>query len=259
MTASKGIITIAVGEKYAKQARYLAMSCMLHCPWITRAVITDRPELLDNFYDITVLYKKEMGQPFSLKTRLYDLSPFEKTLYIDSDSLVVNNVDVLWDYIKNRTLAYEGAKITGGVWYYDINDAMRRINVPWIPKFNSGMFLFNKDEAAKAIFETAYKLMTGNNELGIEFFRGNMLPDEPYLAAAFALNNIIPIDYSEECGRFSRTLIGADHVKINSVKGFASFNKNEKPVFPLIVHFCGGLGGLYYFREKFRLILYYTL
>jgi hypothetical protein len=147
---------------------------MLHSPWITRSVITDHVEALSKYYDIIVPYKKEFGQPFSLKLQLPKFSPFTETLYIDSDSLVMNNINSLWDFLNNRSFAYEGKMYTNGVWYYDISKIMTQLNVRWIPKFNSGMFLFRKDEISRNIFDTAYALMTGENTMGIGYFRGTM-------------------------------------------------------------------------------------
>jgi hypothetical protein len=95
--------------------------------------------------------------------------------------------------------------------------------------------------------------MVNNKDIKVNFFRGQMLPDEPYLAIAFAKNGEVPLDSSEEHGRFSHTLIGAERVRINVVKGFASFIKNGEPLFPLVVHFCGRFGQLFYVREKIRL------
>jgi hypothetical protein len=168
----------------------------------------------------------------------------------------MNNIDSLWDFLDDRSFAYEGKTHTTGVWYYDITKAMTQLKAPWIPKFNSGMFLFKKDEDSRKIFDTAYAMMTGENNMGIGYFRKNMLPDEPYFAASFALNNVWPIERSNEYGRSSHTLINAKKIRINVVKGISSFIKDETFIFPLIVHFCGRLGNIYYAREKIRLLFY---
>jgi hypothetical protein len=60
----------------------------------------------------------------------------------------------------------------------------------------------------------------------------------------------------EDHGRFSRTLIGAEHIRVNVVKGFAVFTKNGRTVFPLIVHFCGRFGRFLLFWESLKLRWY---
>jgi hypothetical protein len=251
---NRGLLTLAVGKKYAKQAKYLAMSCMLHIPWIIRAVITDQDSLLSGFYDIVIPYKKEDGQPFVIKTLLNKYSPFEETVYLDTDSLVTGNIDSFRRFLETHSFVYEGKKFTKGFWYFDIQKVLKELNLLWIPKFNSGMFIFKKDSVSDAVFETANNLISGGEKIAVDFFRGKMLPDEPFLAVALAMQGETPIDDGlEEYGRFSHTLIGAEDVRINTVRGLAQFKKNGKILHPLVVHFCGKFGGLFYLREKIRL------
>jgi hypothetical protein len=251
ITNSKGILTIAIGKKYVKQAKYLALSCMINTAHTTRAVVTDLPELLKDFYDIIIPWNNQ-DDPFSVKTRLYELSPFENTLFLDADSLVYHPIDSYWNYLENDYYAYEGVKLTCGEWYYNIENICKLINVPWIPKFNSGMILFRKTEQAKQIFDTAYYYFVNHKKEGIDipFFRGKNYPDEPALAIALAKHNIEPVD---DNGCFSRTLIGAKKIKLNIKKNIAQFIKYDKMVHPYVVHLCGRRNALYYMREKIRL------
>jgi hypothetical protein len=256
MSVSKGIFTAAIGKKYVHQAKYLAYSCMLHAPHAARAVVTDRPEALSPYFDHVIPYDPGLGQPFALKTALDKLSPFDETLYADADSLLVNNVSPLWEYLDRRSMAYEGRTIRSGTWYFNVEKVLEKTGLPWIPQFNSGFFLFKRDDISARVFETASALMKSaekNDDWGIGFFRGTMLPDEPFLALALAKENIPPLDHSEERGRFSRTLIGAKNIRINSVRGYAFFIKKGVRVNPLIVHFCGRKAAPYYLREKIRL------
>jgi hypothetical protein len=255
MSHSKGIITIAIGKKYAKQAKYLALSCKLNASDTRRAVITDKPELLNDFYDI-IIHWDNNDDPFSVKTRIFELSPFDNTLYLDADSLVYNPIDEYWNYLENNNYVYEGAKLTQGEWYFNIEKICKTLNVPWIPKFNSGMLLFNKDERAKQIFDTAYYYFINHKKEGIDipFFRGKNYPDEPAFAIALAKSNMEPVN---DNGCFSRTLIGAKKIKLNISKHIAQIYKNGQTMRPLVVHFCGRKNALYYLREKFRLFLHF--
>ncbi|MFP3043053.1 glycosyltransferase [Treponema primitia] len=246
----KGLITIAIGKKYAIQAKYLAYSCMLHTPHTIRAVITDRPALLTGYFDILIPYNPEYGDPFAAKTMLHRYTPFEKTLYLDADSLVMTGIDSYWEALETRSFAYTGELVKEGEWYFDIKKVMAKLSLPWIPKFNSGMLLFDSSEKSKVIFDTANDYMENHGELEVSFFREKMLPDEPYLAIALAKQGEKPYtDY----GRFSRTLIGADHIHLDSIKGFASFIKRGVQVFPQVVHFCGRFGQFLYLSEKIKL------
>jgi len=248
-----GIITIALGKKYAKQAIFLARSCMINSPHVLRAVVTDTPDLLNDYYDIIIPYNNK-EDPFSVKTRLYELSPFEKTLYIDADSLVYNNVDSFFNNLDENGFVYFGYKINEGIWYYDVKYICNIIKSSWIPKFNSGMLLFKKCDIAKLVFETAYYYFINHKNEGIEipFFRGKNYPDEPMFSISLAKNNVEPVN---DYGRFSRTLIKTKRVRLNILLNLASFIKDDRLISPLIVHFCGRKGGIYYFIEKLRLSL----
>jgi hypothetical protein len=257
MPPSRGLITIAIGKKYISQARYLAYSALVHTPHILRAVVTDKPELLADFYDMVIPHNPDYGDPFATKMRLYLYTPFEETLYVDADSLVIHNFDSYWACLAGQSFVYEGTLLHEGEWYFDINKIIRQLSLPWIPKFNSGMFLFRNDETAKAVFDTAFDYLTNQKEknLGVDFFRGTMLPDEPFLAIALAQHGIKPVD---DHGRFAKSLIGAKNIHVNVVKGFAFFIKNEKMVFPLIVHYCGRFGRFLLFWESLKLYFYFN-
>jgi hypothetical protein len=257
MNTSKGLITIAIGKKYIKQARHLAYSALLHTPHTLRAVVTDKPELLADFYDVVIPHNPDYGDPFSAKTRLYLYTPFEETLYVDADSLVAHNFDSYWACLAGQSFVYEGAMLQEGEWYFDINKIIRQLSLPWMPKFNSGMFLFRNDEMAKAVFDTAFDYLTNQKEknLGVDFFRGTMLPDEPFLAIALARHGIKPVD---DHGRFAKSLIGAKNIHVNIIKGFAFFIKNGRAVFPLIVHYCGRFGRFLLFWESLKLHFYFN-
>jgi len=135
----------------------------------------------------------------------------------------------------------------------DIAAVMKKEQLPWLPKFNSGMFLFNNGKEAAAVFDTACKNLQNSAAYGIDYFRGKMLPDEPFLAIAFAKHRIPPV---EDYGRFSYTLINASNINLNIKKGIARFYKSGRMVHPLAVHFCGRFGAFFYRREKRRLASY---
>ena len=253
--SNNGIITIAIGKKYINQAKYLAKSCIINTPHTLRAVITDLPKKLHPYFDIIIPWNSN-DDPFSLKTRLFELSPFDKTLFLDADSLVFHNIDNYWYFLDESFYVYYGKKLKEGNWYFDINKVCKLINVSWIPIFNSGMILFKKCIESKNIFDTS-KLYFFNHlekDLNIPAFRNNKYPDEPAIAISLAKYNIEPIN---DFGRFSRTLIKAKHIRLNILKRIAYFIKDDNFVYPLVVHFCGRKAAIYYFIEKLRLFLHF--
>jgi hypothetical protein len=256
MKEKKGLLTIGVGKKYAQDAKYLALSGILNSPHTLRAVITDFPELLAGYYDIVIPYTSNLGDPFSLKTRLATYTPFVNTLFVDADSLIISPIDPYWEFLSKQSFVYAGDLRTEGSWYFDISQIISKFKLTWLPQLNSGMFLFDNSMEAKSIFETASYYMENqeNENITIDFFRGTSYPDEPFFSLALAKNKIKPInDYT----RFSKTLIKASNIHLNVRKKIAYYTKDGRTVFPQIVHFCGKLGNIYYFREKLRLWIYF--
>jgi hypothetical protein len=252
----RGFITIAIGKKYALQAKYLALSAILHVPHIARAVVTDCPEILDSYYDFVIPYKSEYGNPFALKLRAHLYSPFEQTLFLDADTLIMNNIDSYWDALKSRSFAYRGFMATSGEWYFNIEEIIKQFDISWIPLFNSGMFLFDKSDEAKRIFDAAFDYMQNGN-LNIAFFRGTMLPDEPFFALSLAKNDEKP--YEEENERFSRALADAKDIHIDVIKGISYLRSAKgKYAFPLVIHFFGRFGRFLFWREKIKLFFYFS-
>jgi hypothetical protein len=253
----KGLLTIAIGEKYARQAKYLALSCILNIPHIIRSVITDYPELLRKYYDILIPYRDIDGDPFSVKTRLFAYTPFEKTMFVDADSLVISSIDACWDALEQRSFAYAGDLLSEGIWYFDLREIREKINTPWMPQLNSGMFIFDNSEEAKRIFDTAYYYFINHQKenIVVPFFRENSYPDEPFFSIALSKHGVKPF---EDRGRFSRTLINAKNIHVDVIKGIAFYNKDGYVVFPHIVHFCGKFGNIFYRCQKIKLNLYFN-
>jgi hypothetical protein len=257
MKEKRGLLTVGIGKKYAGQAKYLALSSLIKSPNTLRAVITDYPEQLKKYYDIVIPYDKEFDDPFLIKTRLCQYSPFEKTLFVDADSLIVSSVDGYWEFLDNQTFAYHGKLLHDGVWYLDIKKTIGQFNLPWFPQLNSGMLLFDDSEKSRGVFETAYHFMKNQRDenINIDYFRGTFYPDEPFIALALAKHGVKPVD---DHARFSRTLIDVSNVHLDILKRIALYSKDEKAVFPHIVHFCGRFGNLIYRREKIRLFFYFN-
>jgi hypothetical protein len=254
---NKGLITIAIGKKYIKQAKYLAYSAMLNASDVLRAVITDKPNDLFRFYDFVIPYKEEYGDAFATKTQLHLYTPFYKTVFIDSDSLIMNNIDSYWETLDTNSLVYEGKLISEGDWYFDVAKVIKHLELPSIPKINSGFLLFKNDSIAKSVFETANEYLINQKEAGlnVDFFYRKMLPDEPFLSIAFAKHNILPF---QDYGRFSRCLNGLTNLHLDVIKRVSFFMAYGRRVNPQIIHFTGRFGRFLLFIESVKLFFYFN-
>jgi hypothetical protein len=252
--AKKGILTLSIGRKFNIQAKYLAYSCILHSPTLPRAIITDDCSCFNGLYDVMIQYTADMGDPFYIKLKLHNYSPFFETLFLDSDTLVYRDLGFMWDYFGKQSIVYTGTCRKEGEWYFkDIDKVLRYYTIPWIGQLNSGIFLFRKDETGMDVLNCASELHENHGDIEIPFFIDKMLPDEPFLAIAFGKYGQLP---QNDFGRLGRSLINTREVKLVITKGIAKFIKNGELIFPAVVHFTGDKRQ-YYIKERIKLLTYY--
>jgi len=252
--AKKGILTLGIGQKFNRQAKYLAYSCILHSPTLPRAIITDNCDYFNGLFDVMIPYKADMGDPFKVKLQLQHYSPFYETLFLDSDTLVYTDLHFMWDYFDGQSIVYAGSCRKDGEWYFkEIDKVLQYYNIPWIGQLNSGIFMFKKDDIGLNVLNYAVELHGNHGDINIPYFRGNMFADEPFLAVALGKYNQLP---REDFGRLGRSLINSKTVKLDIIKGISKFIKDGKVTFPAIVHFCGDKKN-YYIKEKLKLLFYY--
>ena len=250
----RGVLTIAYGpERYLEMAKSLARSLRLHSPQIPRAVVTDSiddPEM-KQLFDVCIPLNREFGSGLQQKLYLDRYTPFKQTLFLDSDSLVVTDVNEIWRYFEGVPFGIPGtAKLRRGDPdpKMDVDYILDHFDLPDVPKFNSGLIYFESDAAP--VFVTARELLSRHREL--RFSNSDHPDDEPLLAVAMALHGISPV---QENDRTSRTPAGLrGNVTIDVAQGVATFNKHGTIVRPVIVHFAGPFAASFqYGRECYKL------
>lgn len=164
-----GVILIATSKRYyGEMALQLAISLRLSMPSIKIACISDgvikSVPGWDRYID-TVIDVPKGSNPFELKTRLYKLTPFKETLYIDADSVLLADHDLesLLSPLKGAELAmieYSQLKRDSGkvmIWakasdlydHYDLSNDF--------PVYNSSFIYFRKSRNNSAFFKAANK------------------------------------------------------------------------------------------------------
>jgi hypothetical protein len=247
----QGIITIAFGgPKYIRWAKMLGWSLKQNCTEISRAIVTDStdPGLL-GAYDSRVALRPEFGGGMHQKLYLDVYSPFKRTVYIDSDCLVVRHIGFLWDMFKSVPFGVVGSATSSGRWFMDVGKICARFGFPSLPKFNGGLLYFDKGVRAAAVFDAARQLMARYSELGLEPLPRGTPNDEPVWAIAMAMNGLQAVD---DGGRSMRTVLGMDGgLKLDVIRGVCHFRKYGELVNPSIVHGYGS--GFFLWRELLKL------
>lgn len=140
---TKGILYICGDhEPYYSDGIISAKSAKKVMPDIPTAIVTDKQEVHDVFdYKIK---ESDMDHSFEDKPRCMSESPFEKTLFVDTDTYFAEPIDELWGLLDH----YDLAACHTNHRRYD-----ETIPVP-ISEYNTGVLLFRSSEPTKELFKT---------------------------------------------------------------------------------------------------------
>lgn len=252
----RGILTLAYGAKrYVNMAKVLARSLTLFNNDIPRALVTDStdPELKE-LYDILVPLNPTFGTGVRQKLYLDYYSPFEETLFIDSDCIVVRPISELWSFFSEVPFGVAGTEIREGKWFMDVRAVLDRFGLEVMPKFNGGLYYFDRSDTAKSVFDTARSLADQYSEIGIDTFRGNGPNDESVYALSLGLHKIASVRDNGSYLHVPRPIQGP--LVIDALNGVCTFNKLGHQYSPAIVHFISSEADRYpYRREAFKLMM----
>jgi hypothetical protein len=140
--SDRGIIYVATGERYVREALESARSAREHMPNVPIAMFTDRPELAGPPVDI-VLTIDNPRRDFAEKIPPLTRSPFEKTLFLDTDTLVCGNCEELFDMLDRFELL-----VAHDPWRADYNFETLP---PCFPTMNTGVIAYRKTPAFEAL------------------------------------------------------------------------------------------------------------
>jgi Nucleotide-diphospho-sugar transferase len=164
-----GIVYIALGHEHLQLALKSISSIYDTGSFPLAAIITDSTSettlLIGNsevkIINISHLCSKALSPDIIsayLKTQLYKLSPFDKTLFLDTDVRAARNIDAIWTY-RNKSIAV--APAFDPIRDTDIfqSDSEEHYTQRWFDvydnytQYNTGVFLFEKCNEVKAVFE----------------------------------------------------------------------------------------------------------
>jgi hypothetical protein len=256
MNSDFGVLTLAFGKPiYVGYAVSLARSLILHNPHVPRAIITDSDHpTIRSLFQIVIPFRAEYGESLRQKLHLDLYSPFEKTLFIDSDCLVVRKLDEPLSPFLDKPFGIPATVWLAqgdGDWTVDTDFILRHFSLEYIYKFNSGTIWFTNQVQARKVFTTAREILGRYKELRFKEGRRHGPSDEPIFSVAMALNGIDGID---DRGKLMRTPIGLQgKISIDVLRGGCHFVKYGEEVTPAICHYTGFMTHPTYRRETLKL------
>lgn len=247
---TRGIITIATGNKrYLEMAKNLAKSLSLNMPSVPKAVITDSDDHeFHSYYDIVIPADLNKGSGLIQKLYIYDYSPFEETIFIDVDCIVVKDFNFLWTLFQDENVSVIGRKVFNGrIWGSTVEEFKTKLDIEYLIGFNGGLYYFKKNKIAEQVFNQAKALLSKYDELGIDRHRGG-INEEPMMSLAMGLCRMNCIDDGRQ-GMYTPVGLKGT-ITIDVLKGKCEFIKSDRNVSPAIMHFGGGYPEAFHYRRE---------
>lgn len=231
---TRGFITIATGnEKYYKLAVQLLRSYRDHCPaGVPFAIICDREnDYTQEFDDVVVM--DSPNRSYMDKLMLYRYSPYDETIFIDADSLVLADPSGLWDDYADA----DDVSCCGVVYPLDSDRGWFRYDgcgkykeqVKFLLDLHGGIYYFRRTQRCREIFETAIELADNYSQYGFRCF--DQPADEPVMALSMAIHNCRP------CAKPARLLFVPSYWGKLRVNVHGELLLNGKPRHVEILHF----------------------
>jgi len=188
---TNGIVLFADGEKYVLQACVCTMSLKARNN-VPVSIITNNkiPKKYDNLFDnvIDIPWAKYDNSRYKVANRwkIYHASPYEETIVLDTDTLILQNLDLWWNFLRNYDLFFLNkvytyrSTIIGSDYY---RKAFIKNN---LPNLYCGFHYFKKCDNAKEFFSWL-EIVSKNWELFYGQYCKEFFPSQPSMDLSCAI------------------------------------------------------------------------
>jgi hypothetical protein len=265
---SKAVLTLATGKPiYLQMAINLARSFKR---WHQKSDIkfvlaTDQRDSLPadlNDIEIVEMLAGQYGIGFSPKLSLDQITPAEKTLFVDADCLCFGSLESVFDRFEGKAVSVIGKSISEGEFFGDVKTLCRSFLLSELPYFVGGIYYLETGELSQRIYQTARALEPRYDEIGLVRLRGRP-NEEPLMALSMAIHGASPL--LEDGTIKAEPMFYPSHLTVDVLRGKAELrNCSNHPKYsttwglthskPLIVHFhCSHAERAPYTRECLKL------
>lgn len=194
---SRGFITIATGSlKYYKLAAQLLRSYRIHggssAPF---AIIFDQENSYTQEFD-EVIKIEAPNKSYMDKLLLYLYSPYDETIFIDADSLVLSDISILWeDYADEDDVSCCGVTYpvnSNRGWFTYEGAGKYKKSIHCVIDLHGGIYYFRRTERCQEIFKTAIEI--ANDYKNYTFKSFSKPADEPVIALSMAIHQCHPCE-----------------------------------------------------------------
>lgn len=199
----KGILLIALGHSnYYKMAAALAASIRV-CDTLPICLITDIevPEKHKFLFDkIKKPSKKSITtssgntEYIMAKLYMYDFSPYEETIFLDVDQIMIPNAKLspIFIELQNVDLTFSNTGLAETSVWCDMKEVKNIYGDKPFWNFHSELVYFKKGDKVKAYFDVAKKVFLENKITSATKFSGATMADELAFQVAAIITGLYP-------------------------------------------------------------------
>jgi hypothetical protein len=258
----EGYLLLATGPaRYVEMARNLAASIRHHDKNRPICLVHDENAALDHrdawFFDhYSVLRNDPLYPGFMNKIRLFPTSPYGRAMFVDADCLMVKgDIETYWQSSRQQAFAITGRRRTQGEWKgADVAQLLRQEQAPYLVQMNSGVFTFDRSEAASRFFAGLNDFYLRRKDfLGIGLHRGKPAQtDEIYIGLWMGLNGLDSCTGEAGMNRWMNSTWRAFGITLDLGRGVSLLRKPVRSTFgipnpllgweqlsPTLMHFVG--------------------
>jgi len=234
----KGFLTIAIGKKYHKMAKTLIQSYrIVQENTIPFGVVTEEGSWCEGLFDDTIRVDESQGSYLN-KLNLYDYTPYDETIFIDCDSMVVCDISNWFTFFEGSCVDMSVLGTNLPINHENASKLLspRAIAVLGLTRyidFNGGVYYFFKNNRSRAIFERAKSLVPVYLDLQLHSFGGRM-GDEPLMEVAMIEAGVFATADYEKNKMYCTP--GMKGLKIDLRKRVCEAVKYEYRVYPSVLH-----------------------
>lgn len=240
-TQKRGYFLIANGKKYVDMVKILVESINEHDNQKSICIWTDEPdycqEKVGDRVDVLVYDVDDHKQMFNLpnlqpfeklgcipKILIPLVTPYEESIFIDTDSLVLGNTAKLWGVIEKMGYAFvmsigvsDENNMGPSDWHFGKLENVSNKVGHAVPQISSTLLFIQKKQVPVDYSTMLQDLFNNHWKFGIErIYSGNSLPDEIFYAIFMGKYRIKPINNDDQ--RFVYISYNTNKDTINSAR-----------------------------------------
>lgn len=185
----RGFITIATGkEMYYQFAKNLLLSYKVYSSEpLPFAILCDRENEYTALFDDVIILENPKNSYFD-KMELLIRSPYEETIFVDSDCLAYTDLNCFWEYFAGADDFSAGGdnypvdSQSGLFWIDSIGEYKPRVH--WKPTIHGGLFFIRSGKVCRQIYEDCQYILEHHQE----YRWPDNCVDEPVFCLAMAAN-----------------------------------------------------------------------